>query len=130
MKKELFDSNPILKLSFDFSLMIIEYCEKLENDKKFIISRQLLKSGTSIGANAMEAQNAESKADFIHKMKISAKEAEESQYWLWLCQYSNNYPDCAILQNKLEEVNKVLGKILSTSKRKTPFSYFLSFFIF
>jgi four helix bundle protein len=58
------------------------------------LSRQLLKSGTSIGANAMEAQNAESKADFIHKMKIAAKEAEESQYWLWLCDYSPNYPDC------------------------------------
>ena len=122
MKKELFDSNPILKLSFEFSLMIIDYCEQLEGDKKFIIARQLLKSGTSIGANAMEAQNAESKADFIHKMKIAAKEAEESQYWLWLCQFSNSYPDCILQQNKLEEINKVLGKILSTSKQKSPTS--------
>lgn len=130
MKKELFDSNPILKLSFNFSLMIIDYCEKLEMDKKYIVSRQLLKSGTSIGANAMEAQNAESKADFIHKMKIPAKEAEESQYWFWLCEYSANYPICILQQSKLEEVNKVLGKILATSKRKSPFSYFLSFFIF
>ncbi|HOZ77418.1 MAG TPA: four helix bundle protein [Ferruginibacter sp.] len=130
MKKELFDSNPILKLSFDFALMVVEYCEKLEVEKKYIIARQLLKSGTSIGANAMEAQNAESKADFIHKMKIAAKEAEESQYWLWLCEYSNNYPECTLLQAKLEEVNKVLGKILSTSKRKSPFSYFLSFLMF
>ena len=94
MKKELFDSNPILKLSFEFSLMIIKYCEELERNKKYIIARQLLKSGTSIGANAMEAQNGESKADFIHKMKIAAKEAEESQYWLWLCTYSDSYPDC------------------------------------
>ena len=116
MKKDVFDSNPILKLCFDFSLMIIEYCEQLENQRKFVISRQLLKAGTSIGANAMEAQNAESKADFIHKMKISAKEAEESQYWLWLCQYSKNYPDCSIQQNKLEEINKVLSKILMTVK--------------
>jgi four helix bundle protein len=119
MKKELFESNPILKLSFDFSLMIIAYCEKLEGEKKYIISRQLLKSGTSIGANAMEAQNAESKADFYHKMKIAAKEAEESQYWLWLCQYSATYPDCSTHQAKLEEVNKVLGKILATSKIKS-----------
>ena len=130
MKKELFDNNPILKLSFDFALMVVEYYEGLEQDKKYIISRQLLKSGTSIGANAMEAQNAESKADFIHKMKIAAKEAEESQYWLWICQYSQSYPNCEILQNKLEEINKVLGKILSTSKRKSPLSYFLSYFIF
>lgn len=85
MKKELFDNNPILKLSFDFALMVVAYCEGLENARKYIIARQLLKSGTSIGANAMEAQNAESKADIIHKMKIAAKEAEELQYWLWLC---------------------------------------------
>ncbi|MEO7264708.1 MAG: four helix bundle protein [Ferruginibacter sp.] len=130
MKKELFDTNPILKLSFDFALMVVEFCEKLESEKKYIIARQLLKSGTSIGANAMEAQNAESKADFIHKMKISAKEAEESQYWLWICQYASNYPNTDILQNKLEEVNKVLGKILSTAKRKSPLSYLLSFLLF
>ncbi len=118
MKWELFENNPILKLSFDFSMLIIEYCEGLESQKKFVIARQLLKSGTSIGANAMESQNAESKADFIHKMKIAAKEAEETQYWLWLCNYSKNYPDCKILLDKLEEVNKVLGSILKTAKAK------------
>lgn len=78
----------------------------------------------------MEAQNAESKADFIHKMKIAAKEAEETQYWLMLCDYSANYPDCKLLINKLEEISKVLGKILSTSKRKNPVSYLLGFLSF
>jgi four helix bundle protein len=117
-------------MSFDFALMVIEYCEQLDASKKFVLSNQLLKSGTSIGANAMEAQNAESKADFIHKMKIAAKEAEETQYWLWLCDYSANYPDCKLLINKLEDINKVLGKILATAKRKTPLSYLFSFFIF
>lgn len=130
MKKEVFDANPILKLSFEFSLMVIDYCERLEAEKKYIIARQLLKSGTSIGANSMEAQNAESKADFIHKIKIAAKEAEESQYWLWLCKYAKSYPECETLLMKLEEINKVLGKIIVTAKRKTPFSYLLSFFIF
>jgi four helix bundle protein len=125
MQKEMFEKNPILKLSFDFSLMVIAYCERLEPEKKYIISRQLLKSGTSIGANAMEAQNAESKVDFIHKMKIAAKEAEESQYWLWLCEYSLSYPDCKKLQDNLEEINKVLGKISSTSKKKNTFSYLI-----
>ena len=120
MKKELFEKNPILKLAFDFSLMVMDYCEQLDFQRKYIISKQLLKSATSIGANAMEAQNAESKADFIHKMKIAAKEAEESQYWLWLCEYGASYPDCSLLLNKLEEINKVLGKILSTSKNKSP----------
>lgn len=119
MKKEIFEKNPILKLSFDFSLMIIEYCELLESNRQYVLARQLLRSGTSIGANCMEAQNAESKADFIHKMKIAAKEAEESQYWLWLCDYSKNYPDCSALIEKIEEINKVLGKILTTAKLKT-----------
>ena len=118
MEKQLFEKNPILKLAFDFSLMVISYCEILDSQKKYIISKQLLKSGTSIGANAMEAQNAESKIDFIHKMKIAAKEAEESQYWLWLCEYADSYPDCNKLQSKLDEIQKVLGKIVATSKSK------------
>lgn len=117
MKKELIDSNPILKLSVEFALLVIEYAEILEQNRKFVVSNQLLKSGTSIGANAMEAQNAESKADFIHKMKIAAKEAEETQYWLMLCSYSKNYPDCQNLILKLEQIGKILSSILSTSKK-------------
>ena len=127
MRTELFEKNVILKLTFDFSLMVIEYCGKLESLKKFILANQLFKSGTSIGANCMEAQNAESKADFIHKMKIAAKEAEETQYWLMLCDYAKNYPDCKALIDKLDEINKVLGKILSTSKRRRPNGFILSF---
>jgi len=130
MKKELFDSNPILKLSFDFSLMIIEYCEKLESDNKYIVSRQLLKSGTSIGANAMEAQNTESKADFIRKFKIAAKEAEETQYWLLLCDYSKTYPDCQELITEIDSINSAIAKIISSSKRKYPISYLISFLFF
>lgn len=117
MKKELIDSNPILKLSVEFALLVIEYAEILEQNRKFVVSNQLLKSGTSIGANAMEAQNAESKADFIHKMKIAAKEAEETQYWLMLCSYSKNYPECQNLILKLEQIGKILSSILSTSKK-------------
>ena len=93
MQEELIKRNPILKLSFDFSLLIIDYCSKLDENKKFLISKQLFRSGTSIGANAFEAQNAESKADFIHKIKISAKESDETQYWLMLCNHSYDYPD-------------------------------------
>ena len=78
MKKD--TDNLIVKLSLEFALDIITLAEKLEELKKFIIARQLLKSGTSIGANIREAQNAESKADFIHKMKIAAKEADETEY--------------------------------------------------
>jgi len=130
MRKELIDKNTLLKKTIEFSLTVIEYCEVLETGKKFVISKQLLRSATSIGANSMEAQNAESKADFIHKMKIAAKEADETQYWLTLCDYSANYPECKNLLEKLEEVTKIIGKILSTSKRKSPISYLLSYFIF
>ena len=80
MQQELVEKNPILKLSFDFALQVMEYCEILEEKRKYIIARQLLRAATSIGANAMEAQNAESRADFIHKMKIAAKEADETQF--------------------------------------------------
>jgi four helix bundle protein len=109
--------NEILDVTFEFALAIIEFAEILENNRKFIIANQLLKSGTSIGANTREAQNAESKADFIHKMKIAAKEADETEYWLLLCQYSKNYPDTIHLQDKLTSIKKILNKIISSSKK-------------
>jgi len=64
--------NEVLDLSFEFALQIIEFCELLEENKKYVIAKQLLRSGTSIGANIREAQNAESNSDFIHKLKIAA----------------------------------------------------------
>jgi four helix bundle protein len=129
MRKELIDNNPLLKLSIAFSLDVIEYCEKLNEQKKFILANQLMRSATSIGANAMEAQNPESKADFIHKIKIAAKEAGETQYWLILCEKAPNYPSPMGMLDKVEELNRILGSIISTSKRKNPLSYVLSFFI-
>ena len=130
MQKELIDKNPILKNTIEFSLIVIEYCEVLDANRKYIISKQLLRSATSIGANSMEAQNAESKADFIHKIKIAAKEADEVQYWLTLCEHSKEYPDCSHLNIKLTEIQKILNAILGIAKRKTPLSFLLSFFIF
>ena len=122
--------NIILQKTIKFSLTIIEYVELLEEKRKYVISKQLMRSGTSIGANIHEAQNAESKADFIHKFKIAAKEAEETQYWLLLCDYSKNYPDCKELLVKIEEINNVIGKIISSSKKKYPLSNILSYFLF
>ncbi|MEP7109818.1 MAG: four helix bundle protein [Ferruginibacter sp.] len=130
MQKEFIVKNPLLKLSFEFSLLVLEYCDLLDILHKYSISKQLVRSGTSIGANSMEAQNAESKADFIHKIKIAAKEADETQYWITLCEFAKGYPDAAIIANKLTELQKIINAILGTAKRKTPFSYFLSFFIF
>jgi four helix bundle protein len=78
MDNQKISENIIVKLSFDFSLLIIKYAEELDLKRKYVIANQLLKSGTSVGANIWEAQNSESKADFIHKMKIAAKEGEET----------------------------------------------------
>ena len=108
--------NIIIDLTLEFALKVISYSELLEDQKKFIVSRQLLKSGTSIGANVREAQNAESKADFIHKIKIAAKEADETLYWLTLCEMSENYPSDELLKEKLLQIIKILSKIVSTSK--------------
>lgn len=63
-------------------------------------------------------------------MKISAKEADETQFWLIICERSKNFPNVEILQNKLIEIQKILNAILGTAKRKTPKSYLLSFLIF
>jgi four helix bundle protein len=111
------NKNLIVNLTFDFALGIIRYSENLESVRKYIIAKQVLRSGTSIGANVREAQNAESRNDFIHKLKISAKEADESEYWLQLCEASPGYPDSADLLGKIKSIQKVLSKIISTSKR-------------
>ena len=112
-----FKENVIINLTFDFSLKIIDFCDELDGLRKFALSNQLFKSGTSIGANAREAQNAESKADFIHKFKISAKEVEETEYWLFLCKHSNKLPDSTPLLADLEPIKKIISKIIGTSKR-------------
>jgi len=91
----------------------------LEKLKKYVLARQILRSGTSIGANVKEAQNAESKADFIHKLKIASKEADEVEYWLFLCQELNSYPDCENLLLKLKSIIKILNKIIGTSRRNS-----------
>lgn len=113
------NNNPVLKLTFEFSLAIIKYCEELDKKKRYSISKQLFRSGTSIGANSHEAQNAESKPDFIHKFKIAAKEMDETEYWLRLCKESNDYTDTTELLNKLENVSRLITKIISTSKSRT-----------
>jgi len=110
--------NIIVDMSFDFAVQILEFCDELDEAKKFHVSNQLLKAGTSIGANVREAQNAESIADFIHKMKIAAKEADETEYWLLLCKFAQGYPESEDLLEGIEPIIKILSKIISTSKSK------------
>lgn len=113
-----FENNPLIQKTVQFSLDIIEFCELLEEKRKFVIAKQLLRSATSIGANAFEAQNPHSKNDFINKVKIAAKELEETKYWLYLCKHSKNYPFDEKLEHQIVELGKIIYKILSTSLNK------------
>jgi len=108
--------NVIVEKSLAFAVEIVVFCELLEIQKKFVVARQLLRAGTSIGANVFESQHAESKADFIHKMKIAVKEANETLYWLLVCEKSRSYPNSMLLKNSVEELIKIISKIIYSSK--------------
>ena len=109
--------NEVLELSFIFAIEIVKYCELLEEKKKYVIARQLLKSGTSIGANIKEAQNSESHQDFVHKLKIAAKEAEETEYWIDLVKQIDTYPKPSeSISQKLKSIINLLNKIIITLK--------------
>jgi four helix bundle protein len=111
--------NLIVHLSFEFALVIVDFTAVLNQIRQFSLANQLFRSGTSIGANIREAQNTESKSDFIHKMKLAAKEADETDYWLLLCKHSNKLPDSSHLLIKLESIQKVISKIIASSKKDT-----------
>ena len=115
--QEKYKNNLILLKSFEFAKKVVQYTEKLEEDRKYVIANQLLKSGTSIGANIKEAQNSESKADFIHKMKIAMKEADETEFWLFLCNELENYPNTEELLTEVFDILKITNKIISTTKK-------------
>ena len=73
-----------------------------------------MRCGTSIGANVHEAQNPESRADFIHKLKIAAKEADETEYWLLLCKFAESYPFQEELLENLQDIKRIINKIINT----------------
>lgn len=111
--------NVIVRLTTEFALMVIDFSEQLEAERKYIIARQLLRSGTAIAASVREAQNAESPADFTHKFKIAAKESDETDLWLYLCQKAKRYPNPPeIILSRLGDIQRVISKIISSSKRK------------
>ncbi|SFC11940.1 four helix bundle protein [Zunongwangia mangrovi] len=109
--------NIIIDKTFNFSLSIISLFKKLQENKEFIISKQLLRSATSIGANVEEATAAQSKRDFINKMSIASKEARETKYWLRLL----NDSELTTLDvlDEIKEVNHIINiitKIIITAK--------------
>ena len=112
-----YKDNIILKLTFEFAIEIVKYSDRLEENRKYVISKQILRSGTSIGANVKESQNAESKRDFIHKLKVALKEADELEYWLFICNEIETYENADYLIEKLTAIRKLLNRIISSSKR-------------
>ena len=112
--------NVIRDKSFAFALRVVKMYKFLVDKKEFVLSKQLLRSGTAIGALVREVEHAESKADFIHKMAIAQKEANETDYWLELLfqsQYLDKSQYNSIISD-IQELNKILASILITSKEK------------
>ncbi|HEY0678378.1 MAG TPA: four helix bundle protein [Chitinophagaceae bacterium] len=117
MNPERVKNNLIIRLSFEFALSAMKFCQKLDDERKYIIANQLLRSALSIGANVREAQNAESTADFIHKMKIACKEADESEYYLMLIENAYHFDEVKKLLDEIIIINRILNKIITTSQR-------------
>ena len=115
MKKE----NVIREKSFAFALKIIELYKALVEGREYVLSKQLLRSGTSIGANVEESAAAQSANDFVHKLSLASKEARETRYWLMLlqqsrlvdCDYSSHLKD-------IDEIINILTSIIKTMQEK------------
>ena len=111
--------NPIQDKAYEFALNIVDYCRKImREEKEYVLSKQVLRSGSSIGANIEEAQQAESKKDFISKMSISLKEAYETRYWIILIRDSGIETEekSNVLFNQVQELIRMLVAIIKTSK--------------
>ncbi|HTM64849.1 MAG TPA: four helix bundle protein [Flavipsychrobacter sp.] len=111
-------ANIVKDKSYSFALKIIEACQRLSDSRNYVLSRQLLRSGTSIGANIEEALHAESRADFIHKLSIAQKEAAETHYWLRLFRDSSILPEetAFTMLSECEELRRIIASIIKTTK--------------
>lgn len=114
--------NLIQQKSYEFALQIISLYRKLYKANEFVLSKQLLRSGTSIGANVEEAQAAQSKADFIAKMSIASKEARETHYWLRLLNDSgiSEHADLEMLLTEVSSIINILTSIVKSASASNP----------
>ena len=109
--------NPAVRLSFELALAVLTYVEELEAGRRYVVAQQLLRCGTSVGANVRETQHAERRADFIHKCKIAAKKAEETDHWLQRCLHAPNYPaPNDALAGTLLSVRRPLARVIISSQ--------------
>lgn len=112
--------NLIQTKSFEFALSITSLYIKLQKEREFIISKQILRSSTSIGANVEEAIAAQSRKDFVNKLSISLKEARETRYWLRLLQESElTGIDVSKYQKEALEIVNILSSIVKTTKSRS-----------
>ena len=112
--------NLIQQKTYDFALKIINTSKQMQLNKEFVLSRQLLKSGTSIGANVEEAIGGQSRKDFLSKISIAYKEARETKFWLRLLRDSNSM-DTAHSEEliyQIDEILRIIGSIQRTTKSK------------
>ncbi len=111
---------PIYEKSFAFALRIVNFSKYLQNEaKEHVLSKQVLRSGTAIGALVREAEHAESKSDFAHKMNVALKESNETNYWLELL-HQSDYIDNAMFESISAdsiELTKILASIVKTSRQ-------------
>jgi four helix bundle protein len=111
--------NPVRDKSFRFALRIVKLYQYLKDEKReYVLSKQVLRSGTAIGAMVRESQYAESKADFIHKLAIALKEANETEYWIELL-FQSGYIEQKSYQSihtDAAELLKLLTSIIKTTK--------------
>jgi four helix bundle protein len=114
-----FKDNLVILKSLDFVRILISVVEKLKEERWFTVSDQIFRSGSSIGANLFEAQNAQSRKDFIHKCKIAAKEADETYYWLLVLEMIGFEKEAEQLETPLDEVSKILNSIISSSTKNS-----------
>ena len=111
----------IQEKSFEFALQTIEVYKKLQGEKEFVFSKQLLRSGTSIGANVEGALAAQSRRDFLAKMSIASKEARETHYWIRLLQISRlSRTDFTKSLANVEELIRILTSIVKTTAEDSP----------
>jgi four helix bundle protein len=113
--------NVVMNKSYAFALRIIKLYKQLTTEEKeYVLSKQVLRSGTAIGALIKEAEHAQSKADFINKMNIALKEANETEYWLMLLKDSGYQLDknFTSIHTEISELIKILASIVKTSKNK------------
>jgi four helix bundle protein len=111
-------SNIIKEKSFEFAVKIVNTYKSLIKENEYVLSKQLLRSGTSIGANVREAQSGQSKADFIHKLSISQKETDETLYWPELLKETEyiSENEFEVLHTDCTELLKILKSIIISTK--------------